>query len=94
MVTDRNASMKSRVTEHIVQAFLSAVVLVLVGWISGYVELKSAVAGLKVQFAEHERKNAEYRERTAKDKENDDKKWDYRIQRIENCFIVRNCGVK
>lgn len=47
--------------------------------------LESDVSNLKTQFAAHERQNVA-------DRAEDDRKWDQRIQRLENCFIQRTCG--
>lgn len=54
--------------------------------------LESDVGNLKSKFEAHERQNTSYREQAARDSLETDKKWDQRIQRLENCFIQRTCG--
>lgn len=69
--------------------------LVIVGMVSSYGTIKTLeyeVTTLKTQFVVHEKQNTEYRVQAAKDRSDDDRKWDARIARLENCFIVRNCG--
>jgi hypothetical protein len=92
MVTGKDESVKRRFIDHIISASASALVLFFVGWLAGYTELKADVLSMKNNFTTHEKQNAQYREDQAKAREKDDKKWDDRITRIENCFIIRNCG--
>ncbi len=92
MVTDKDNSVKSRFVDHIISAAASILVLLFVGWLAGYSELKADVLSMKGNFIAHEKQNAEYRASQAKAREDEDRKWDARINRLENCFIVRNCG--
>lgn len=91
MVSPKDSDVKSRFMDHIISACASGAVIIFVGWIAGYAEIKESVAGMKISFTNHEKQNAEYRERMAKEKEADNKRWDDRIHRLENCFIMRNC---
>ena len=81
--------------------------MLIVGIVSGFVTLKALendVANLgkdvltlknssitHVEFDMHKKQNEEYRDRMAKEKEEYDRKWDARITRLENCFILREC---
>lgn len=91
MVSPKDSDVKSRFMDHIISACASAIVLLFVGWLAGYAQIKESVAEMKTSFLNHEKQNAEYRERMAKAKETEDAKWDARITRLENCFIIRTC---
>lgn len=70
--------------------------LIIVGALSAFTTIKALendVSKLTTRFESHEKQNTEYREKTARDKVEEDRKWDSRIQRLENCFISRTCGV-
>jgi hypothetical protein len=45
----------------------------------------------RTEFNMHTQQNTGYRERMAKEKVDEDRKWDARITRLENCFILREC---
>ena len=76
--------------------------LVIVGIVSGVSTFKSLeydVAALNTKLVAHEKQNSDYRADMEKKRTEEtrvraeeDRKWDIRIQRIENCFILRNCG--
>ncbi|MDA8260209.1 MAG: hypothetical protein M0Z99_32025 [Betaproteobacteria bacterium] len=85
------------VTGKLYAPFLTKVIeLLIVGVISSVITLNTLandIANLKIQFVTNEKQNADYREKTAREKTDDDKKWDARISRLENCFISRMCGL-
>ena len=70
--------------------------LAIVGVVSSYGTIKTLendVGILKQQLARNEQMDSEYRASAARQRQEDDRKWDGRIQRLENCFILRNCGI-
>lgn len=92
MVTNKTSEIKDRVIDHILSAFVSALVIWFVGWLAGFADVKTRIDVLATAFASHERKNEDYRREEAERKNADDRKWDARINRLENCFIIKNCG--